>query len=545
MSQPVLLTDEQIRQFIVNGYLVFEPTVPEGTHEACYSKLNEIIDTEANPGNNILPRVPEMRHILNSPEVHGALLSVLGPGYLEHPHRYCHPLKPIEEVPSAAEAEERLQNNCHQDGYTPMGHPRQHYLRYARIMYYPQDSPVELGPTHVIPGTQYNRGLTKEDRANTLPVAGRAGTVSLTHFDVGHAAGVSLLPRHRHMIKFIYMRSTEPREPTWDCRVAGWEKPQDITAPHNLELTWSHQWDWLCGKRDRYASWKEGQAGAATDADTDALIAESNDGPDLARRLEAIRRLAALGEKAAPAIPALVEKLGADHQAIRAETTYALGCIGEKAIEPVAKALRQAGARADEHDAPPAWNEGATNMEDAAQALAAIGTPAVDALIDLLASSSEWTRINAAFALGEMDSHAAKALPALTRALEDPSHRVVRTAIDSLGNIASTDPQAAPIEALGRMLEADHPDWHDVASRSWVPRDQVRTNAATVCARLGPAAAALEAHLCKALDDPCGHVGSFALNALQRLGTPEAMRASMDYLWSQRWDASIDGGRQF
>ena len=184
-------------------------------------------------------------------------------------------------------------------------------------------------------------------------------------------------------------------------------------------------------------------------------------------------------------------------------------------------------------------------MEDAAQALAAIGAPAVAALVGLLTAESEWTRINAAFALGEMDSHAADAVPALTRALEDPSHRVVRTAIDALGNIASTDPEAAPLEALGRMLEADHPDWHDVASRSWVPRDQVRTNAATVCARLGPAASPLETRLCKALDDPCGHVGSFALNALQRLGTPEATRMSMDYLWSQRWDASIDGARQF
>ena len=104
MTEPILLTDEQIREFVVNGYLVFEPTVPEGTHETCYRKLNEIIDTELNPGNNILPRVPEMRHILNSPEVHGALISVLGPDYLEHPHRYCHPRKPAEEPVSEEEA---------------------------------------------------------------------------------------------------------------------------------------------------------------------------------------------------------------------------------------------------------------------------------------------------------------------------------------------------------------------------------------------------------------------------------------------------------
>jgi len=542
MLEPILLTDEQIREFIVNGYLVFEPTVPEGTHEACYGRLNEIIDAEANPGNNILPRVPEMRHVLNSPEVRGALLSVLGPGYLEHPHRYCHPLGPVRDIPSDDEVEHRLRNNCHQDGYTPMGHPRQHYMRYARIMYYPQDSPVELGPTHVIPGTQYNRGLSDEDRANTLPVAGRAGTVSLTHFDVGHAAGVSLLPRHRHMIKFIYMRATEPTEPTWNCQSTGWERPAEITAPHDLELTWSHQWDWLCGRRDRYASWAnvEGDSSSPTQC-----LADLHGDQPLSRRLDAVRSLASLGAAAAEAVPALIDLLGTDHQALRVEATYALGRIGAPAVSSLVAALEAAGEQADGHDAPPAWNEGATHMEDAAQALAAVGKPAVESLVQLLCAPSEWTRVNAAFALGEMDSHAGAAVPALVEALGDASHRVVRTAIDALGNIAASDPQADWIDALGRMLEADHPSWHEEASRRWVPRDQVRTNAATVCARLGSAAHPLEAGLFKALDDPCGHVGSFALSALQRLGTPTAAQAAMDYLWSQRWDASIDGERQF
>ena len=535
MIEPILLNDEQMREFIVNGFLVFTPTVPEGTHEVCYRKLNEIIDSETNPGNNILPRVPEMRHILNAPEVRGALISVLGPDFLEHPHRYCHPLKSVEEPLPAAEAEQRLRKNCHQDGYTPMGHPRQHYLRYARIMYYPQDSPVELGPTHVIPGTQFNRGLTDEDRARTLPVAGAAGTVSLTHFDVGHAAGVSSLPRPRHMIKFIYMRATEPSAPTWDCKSTEWQKPQSIAAPYDLELVWSHGWDWLCGKRDRYASWPKGNGDLAE------LLGDLDADMELDQRLEAAQLLAGWGEEAAAAVPILVASLGTDHQAMRVAATYALGAIGRPAVAPLIEALRAAGSRAAEHEEPPAWNEGAINMEDAAQALAALGRDAVAPLCELLADESEWTRVNAAFALGEMDSHAAAAVPALIRCLEDRSHRVVRTAIDALGSIA----EGVPIDTLGRMLEADQSEWHDETSRRWVPRDQVRTNAAAVCARLGRAAAPLEAQLNRALDDSCGHVGSFALNALQRIGSPSALQVAMDYLYSQRWDASIDGGRQF
>ena len=199
-KEAVLLSDEQMRQFIVDGYLVLGPSVPEGIHQIIYEKLCDILDQGATPGNNVLPWVPEMRHILTSPEVCGALISVLGEGYIEHPHRYDHHLWAAEGKLSDKEVAAKLAQNSHQDGYTPLGRPRQHYPRFARIMYYPQDTPVELGPTHVIPGTQYNKGLTDEDRRRNVPWAGKAGTGSLTHFDVGHAAGVNVLDRRRHLL---------------------------------------------------------------------------------------------------------------------------------------------------------------------------------------------------------------------------------------------------------------------------------------------------------------------------------------------------------
>ena len=163
-EDPKLFNDEQMRQYIADGYVVFEPDVPDDLHETIRQKLQFMVDEEFNYGNNVLPRVPEMDRILNSPEVRGALISVLGPGYIEHPHRFCHYISP--------DATHRtLAQNCHQDSYTPLGRPRQHYPRFARIMYYPQDSPVEIGPTHAIPGTQYHRRLTDEDRQNAIPMS--------------------------------------------------------------------------------------------------------------------------------------------------------------------------------------------------------------------------------------------------------------------------------------------------------------------------------------------------------------------------------------
>ncbi|NKB66606.1 MAG: hypothetical protein GKR89_06060 [Candidatus Latescibacteria bacterium] len=539
MTAPKLLTDEQMRQYLVDGYLVFQPSVPDQIHPLIRSKLDEIIfSDEANPGNNILPRVPEMRHILNCPEVRGALISVLGPGYLEHPHRFCHPLGPVDEPP--ADAAEKLARNCHQDGYTPLGRPRQHYSRFARIMYYPQDTPTDLGPTHVIPGTQYNRGLTDEDRAAALPWAGKAGSVSLTHFDIGHAAGVNHLPQSRHMIKFIYVRATQPEAPTWDCQSLDWQRPESRQYPYDIEGAWAHNWDWLCGKSDRYASLRALPDSPRSTAD---LIADIDNGKDLATRLEAIRNLTIRGPAATAAVPALTAMLGTDHQAVRIGSTYALGGIGTQAVEALADNLRAAGQRQAAHPVPQPWNEGAINMEDAAQALAAVGPASLDALVALLDDSNEWTRLNAAFALGEMDDQAAPAVTALSRCLADPSHRVVRTATDSLSSIRRHIP--AFIDPLERLLTDRRPDWNEELTRHWTGGDQVRTNAAMAFARLGADGAQAADSLLAALDDPCGHVGAFALNALQRLDSPAALQAVADYLQSQRWDNSLHAGRQF
>ena len=63
-SAPLLLTDEQMRQYIVDGYVMLEPSVPDELHETIRRKLADVVEVGSNPGNNVLPRVPEMRHIL-------------------------------------------------------------------------------------------------------------------------------------------------------------------------------------------------------------------------------------------------------------------------------------------------------------------------------------------------------------------------------------------------------------------------------------------------------------------------------------------------
>ena len=546
---PVLLSAEQVRQFIADGYLVLQPSLPANLHRAICGRLATAIPGAENPGNNILPLVPEMRHVLEAPEVHGALLSLLGPGYIEHPHRFCH----IEAQQSAdgIDYPAKLAANCHQDSYTPLGRPRHHHVRYLRLMYYPQDTPQELGPTHVIPGTHLNGGLNNSERARPLPVRGGPGTVSLTHFDLGHAAGVNFSAQRRFMVKFIFMRATAPQANGWSGPDQAWASPDQISGPDRLDLAWSHLWDWLRGA-ERYASLAGGALGAAAlPAASGLSVAELSgrlaDPADSAARVAAAHALAARGVEAAAAVPALVAALNRVPDPVRIAATYALGAIGAPAVEPLAALLRGSGdalpqlLRGVGRSKQAVWREQALVMDDAGHALAAMGTTALPVLVDVLQDASEWARVNAAFALGEMDAAAGDAVPALAAALGDPSHFVVRTAADALGAIGAAE-AAAP---LGALLHQERAGWDEPQIRGWCLRDQVRVNAATALARLGTGAAAAEADLTAALDDPCGQVTSFVVTALRRLGSPSAADAALSMLSAQRWDPSLTGAHRF
>jgi len=95
------------------------------------------------------------------------------------------------------------------------------------VCYYPQDTTLAMGPTELLPGSQYHRG--DSDRAHysrghipcfgeqvdewaTLPtpVLCRAGSVLVTHFDLWHRALESTTDSPRLMLKFVAWRTAHP-----------------------------------------------------------------------------------------------------------------------------------------------------------------------------------------------------------------------------------------------------------------------------------------------------------------------------------------------
>ena len=88
MTSLKLLTDAQMQRFLAHGYLCLRTELPDSFHRAIWERFDTLIGI--NPGNNLLPAVPELNQIFADPFVRGALTSVVGPDNVMHPHRALH-----------------------------------------------------------------------------------------------------------------------------------------------------------------------------------------------------------------------------------------------------------------------------------------------------------------------------------------------------------------------------------------------------------------------------------------------------------------------
>ena len=78
------LSDAELQRFLVDGYLVLRPELPEGFHGRVYDRIGTVMERAGNPFNNILPLVPELGSVFGHPRVAGTLASILGDDYYLH-----------------------------------------------------------------------------------------------------------------------------------------------------------------------------------------------------------------------------------------------------------------------------------------------------------------------------------------------------------------------------------------------------------------------------------------------------------------------------
>lgn len=530
MSDPVLLNDEQVRRFIVNGYLRVEAELPQEIHETIYRTTNELFagtgqagERSFNPLNNILPMVPELRNVLEEPHVRGALTGILGPNYVMHPHRHCHPNFPAE----PSDEGQGLLMGIHKDGHAGSKRPRHRVPRWAILFYFPHDCPVEMGPTCIIPGNQYLREITSEELDTQavipapkadgtlelpeqfvgrtfVPCAGEAGSIWIMHFDIAHSVLLNFTGMPRYGMKFVFMRTEEPTRPEWDNRTRYWQAPDLNQATFDHEIVWTYVWNWLRGAEERF----ENAPGTLRDV---AALTGDLGSDDSVTRQRAANALGLQGGAAEPAIPALREAMNDPEGPVRLNAAYALAAIGEAAIGPLIGALEDG---EEDYQA-----ESILHICDAAYALAALGRPAVPALQAALADPGEHIRGAAAFALGDMGPAAAEAAASLVDLLGEAPPLLRRHVISALGTIKA--PLELTVPALAAILDDDDPETGYVASQA--------------LARIGPDAGAALPALVRALGAKGSYTRAFAAEALTRIGSAEALRALAVFLQTTRW----------
>ncbi|MCY4603297.1 MAG: phytanoyl-CoA dioxygenase, partial [Gemmatimonadetes bacterium] len=76
MPAPILLTDAQVQAYLTNGYITVRTAHPPTVHQNIHRQIEPLFATEGNPGNDILPKVPDLYQILRDPAVDGALQSL-------------------------------------------------------------------------------------------------------------------------------------------------------------------------------------------------------------------------------------------------------------------------------------------------------------------------------------------------------------------------------------------------------------------------------------------------------------------------------------
>ena len=386
-----LLNDEEMRHFIINGYIKVRVEFPPNFHERILQRLKEMAENIRNQENNIPSPISELQQVFSHPIVSGVLISVLGQNYIMHPHRYYHLNVPGSEG----------QINFHKDAYQGDKKVQHHRSRRIIVFYQPQDVTEEMGPTTILPSTQYYDTRGAACSQTELPLCGKAGTVIIVHHDLWHRAIPNRSDRIRYMLKFTFSRMEEPQSPSWNSKTLEWQPDYQLKDSSKLQVMWKCLWNWICGRQN--------------------TVVKDNESPRSDR------------------MPALIKSLQDRDEAVRLNAAYTLGIIGEPAISALSKSLRDRSENTRLH---------------AAYALGAIGSSAVPMLIDALHDVSWGCRASAAKALGDIGRPACEAVPALSQALRDKSNWVRRHAAEALGIIGQ--PVRETVPALKELLSDEN-----------------------------------------------------------------------------------------
>ena len=233
-------TDSQVFSFCRDGYLMLEGIVPDEINQ----RTIDFIDQSGH--RPLLKEDWFIEHVFLNPQVVGIIRSLLGANF-------ALPIK----LPNHRIKCPRTSQNWHRDGGSRYGCE----LNNLQVFYYPQDTPEELGPTEVLPGSHFLfslgswMGHYEAIRGSVLTTA-PAGSIYITAYSIWHRRGVSTSKGIRNMLKYIYWRTNPPKrdwmtEPDFNHRPPANFNVPSIQQQHRGWYDAAEMYYWLCGNKDK------------------------------------------------------------------------------------------------------------------------------------------------------------------------------------------------------------------------------------------------------------------------------------------------------
>jgi hypothetical protein len=208
------LDDNQVLDFCKNGFLMLEGVVSEDINERVREHYGT---TEAMPRKpNLLNEDWFVESVILNPQAAGAVRSLLGNKFVLPNNLGLH--RKMGSSPG---------QRWHRDGNSPRHGVE---VNFVQVMYVPQDVPLEMGPTEMLPGSHFlfsqggQMGHYGGIRGSYKAIA-PAGSIYMHNYHLWHRGSPSTGTGIRDMLKYTYWRTSPPKrdwviDPDFDVAMA-------------------------------------------------------------------------------------------------------------------------------------------------------------------------------------------------------------------------------------------------------------------------------------------------------------------------------------
>ena len=259
-----LLSARQMAQFAIDGFLEFDDMIPQDLVEAVYEDELKTVDEDGlnerfrwhvtdNP-NGFYEFSEAVREVHALPAVKAVLRSLLGPGYQVN-HSALHATPPLHK--------EAQRWHVDSGGKRQVRLPKiEQYSFDILTAFFAHDTPGEMGPTLILPGSHMRWVLGPDigrykNIVGQRKLSGKAGRMVFFHEGLWHCAQPNATEQWRFMFKVRYNPRVRQRKL---FNTEGWDSPEirrffrvnkrthDLSGEADaVGWTRADWWRYLCG----------------------------------------------------------------------------------------------------------------------------------------------------------------------------------------------------------------------------------------------------------------------------------------------------------